>query len=59
MNVGHLVFLHAMCECSSKGEVIPEEESESSSTGEGVGGTGADILAVHLRLTAVTLRTQH
>lgn len=37
----------------------PEEEAESSSTGEGVGGAGADILSVHLRLTTVTLRTQH
>lgn len=37
----------------------PEEEAEAGSTGEGVGGAGSDVLTLHLRLTAVTLRTQH
>lgn len=39
--------------------VLPEEEAEACSTGEGVGSAGSDVLALHLRLTAVTLRTQH
>lgn len=37
---------------------IPEEEAQASSTGEGVGGAGTNILPVHLRLTAVALRAE-
>lgn len=44
---------------AARRRALPEEETEACATGEGVGGAGADILAVHFGLTAVTLRAQH
>lgn len=39
--------------------MLPEEEADARSTGEGVGSAGSNVLSLHLRLAAVALRAQH